>query len=328
MQPRKCQGKSKHDTCLQGADHPNTRWECSFETLTKEDLQKHAKNIMKRTKWRELVDSVKPDKDGIFRCVYFSSDRHHVENHYLKGQEITSPGSPNLRSYKAPYTGPIPINGKNKNGKRVSWPFDSRTPEGLMDGSISPELAAREMKRMKQDASLLGLFQENQATEADKENEEKGLQDSIKTEDLIKSIETRLEIPHDLCQQAMEKLHKQGFMIVYGLKNLKKEGWERLGLPMAIEQELKSLIGASKRNSFSYAPYWTGNQSIFYPFPPYDDDGSDEEMEKDKEKVDVDDPTKKDGIHSETVASAMAAKVLADKEVHIPLVQPTEVKEK
>jgi hypothetical protein len=30
------------------------------------------------------VNNMKPDKDGLYHCVYFSTDRHHVENHYHK----------------------------------------------------------------------------------------------------------------------------------------------------------------------------------------------------------------------------------------------------
>lgn len=81
---RKCPGKSKQAECLQLSDHPNSRWECNFETTDKEDFQRHCKNILKRTKWREMVNNMKPDKDGLYHCVYFSTDRHHVENHYHK----------------------------------------------------------------------------------------------------------------------------------------------------------------------------------------------------------------------------------------------------
>jgi len=82
---RKCMGKNKQVDCLQLSDHPNTRWECAFETQSKDDYLKHCKNISKRLKWRELVDNNKPDKEGWLRCVYFSTDKHHVENHFHKG---------------------------------------------------------------------------------------------------------------------------------------------------------------------------------------------------------------------------------------------------
>lgn len=53
MMVRKCLGKNKDMECIQGGDHPNTRWECAFETSNKEEFLKHCKNIQKRTKWRE-----------------------------------------------------------------------------------------------------------------------------------------------------------------------------------------------------------------------------------------------------------------------------------
>jgi len=66
--------------------------------------------------------------------------------------------------------------------------------------------------------------------------------DSTKTEELMDGIEKRLEIPHEMCQAALDKLHKQGFVLVAGLKTLTKELWMRLGLPLAIEEELKNQI--------------------------------------------------------------------------------------
>lgn len=47
-------GKNKQVECLQNSDHQNTRWECNFETQTKEEFFKHCKNIFKRVKWREM----------------------------------------------------------------------------------------------------------------------------------------------------------------------------------------------------------------------------------------------------------------------------------
>jgi len=81
---RKCLGKNKQNLCLQSMDHNNTRWECSYETQNKDEFLKHCKNISKRVKWRDLIDGTKTDKEGFFRCVYFSTDLHHVENHYQK----------------------------------------------------------------------------------------------------------------------------------------------------------------------------------------------------------------------------------------------------
>ncbi len=124
---RKCMGKNKQAECLQLGDHNNTRWECAFESQNKDEYTKHCKNIAKRLKWRELgnvtlyllsflssstcyiscywlfgiivivivivfwilVENNKPDKDGWYRCVYYSTDKHHVENHFHKGNNVS-----------------------------------------------------------------------------------------------------------------------------------------------------------------------------------------------------------------------------------------------
>jgi hypothetical protein len=54
-----------------------------------------------------------------------------------------------------------------------------------------------------------------------------------------------------MCTTAIDTLHKQGFVIAAGLKTLKKDGWARLGLPLAIEEELKTQIMSKGMNSIT-----------------------------------------------------------------------------
>ncbi len=64
----------------------------------------------------------------------------------------------------------------------------------------------------------------------------------MKTDELMEQLQKKLEVPPEMCQEALQKLHKQGFFVVAGLKTMKKEAWERLALPLAIEEELKNTI--------------------------------------------------------------------------------------
>jgi len=68
------------------------------------------------------------------------------------------------------------------------------------------------------------------------------LPDHTKVEDLMDQIQRKLEIPPEMCAAALDKLYKEGFLIVRPLKNLTKEAWMRIDLPLAIEEELKNLI--------------------------------------------------------------------------------------
>jgi len=286
---RKCLGKNKQSDCLQSADHQNTRWECNFETQNKDEYLKHLKNILKRVKWRELVDSNKPDKDGWYRCVYYSTDRHHVENHYHKGSDSVSPGSH-----------------QGKGSKRwVNFSGGKRGDDD--DDDETPEFAAREMKKLKQDASLLGFFQEqHSAMDPNAEGRESAntLPDSMKVEEVMELIEKRLELSHDMVVAATEKLQKQGYTIVSGLKTLTKEGWDRLDLPLAIEEEIKNQTTAQIYNPWYGIPfawsfhqgaytwpgaYSTNGQPLYYPgyAPPFETQesviGVGEVTEKEKE---------------------------------------------
>jgi len=282
---RKCLGKNKASECLQNAEHQNTRWECNFETQSKEEYLKHLKNSLKRVKWRDLVEGNKPDKDGWYRCVYFSTDRHHVENHYQKGNDSYSPSPQNA--------------GKGKSSKR--WVNFSGKRDMDDDDDETPEFAAREMKKLKQDASLLGFFQEQHAMA---ESNVEALPDTTKTEELMEAIEKKLELNHDMAALATEKLQKQGYKDVLSLKGITKEGWDKLDLPLAIEEEIKNQITTSAYNpwygipfawSFHQGGYWptynSNGQPIYYPgaYPANLDGqesviGSGEIADKDKEK--------------------------------------------
>jgi len=326
---RKCLGKNKQNDCIQNMDHTNTRWECSYETTSKEDFSKHCKNIAKRVKWRDLIENAKTDKEGYFRCVYYSTDRHHVENHYTKGSsDVALSPSPqqvmrykNYLSQRGAYNYATPKRAKREN------------EDGDDEDNISPEDTAREMKKLKQDASLLGFFQDQHMDPSAEGREVVALPDSMKTAELIEAIEKKLEIGHDICQGALEKLHKQGFMIVSGLKTLKKEGWEKLELPLGIEEEIKTQIAQSR----SFAPSWYGmgvpfawgfphqggfwsgqynnlGQPVYMPYPPYESQDSvlgmgevgsenkDKEKDKEGENGEVQVPT----IESTTSETAPA----------------------
>jgi len=269
---RKCLGKNKSSECLQNAEHNNTRWECNFETQNKEEYLKHLKNIMKRVKWRDLVDNNKPDKDGWYRCVYYSTDRHHVENHYHKGgADSLSPSPQHI----------LGLSAKGKNSKRwVNFTGSKRDSVDDDDDDENPEFAAREMKKLKQDASLLGFFQEQHAAaEQNAEGREAfAIPDNTKIEDLMDAIEKRLELSHDMVATATEKLQKQGYLIVSGLKSLTKDGWDKLDLPLAIEEEIKNQTTAQAYNpwygipfawSFHQGGYWPqyNSNGMYYPYP-------------------------------------------------------------
>jgi len=285
---------------MQNMDHNNTRWECSFETQNKDEFLKHCKNISKRVKWRDLIENVKTDKDGFYRCVYYSTDRHHVENHYQKGSnDVALSPSPNqVMRYK---------NYMNQRGYPSSGKKKRDVDDGEDDDNISPEDTAREMKKLKQDASLLGFFQEQHMDPNGENKEAVHLPDNMKSSELISSIEKKLELDHEMCQTAVDKLHKQGFVIVSGLKTLKKEGWEKLDLPMAIEEELKTQIAQSRSFTPWYGMgvpfawgfphqggFWSGQynsvgQPIYVPYPPYENQdavlGMGEVGDKEKDKT-------------------------------------------
>jgi len=289
---RKCLGKNKQSDCLQNADHQNTRWECNFETQNKDEYIKHLKNILKRVKWRDLVESNKPDKDGWYRCVYFSTDRHHVENHYHKGS--------------ADSLSPSPSQGKSSR-RWVNFTGSKRDAEDEDDET--PEFAAREMKKLKQDASLLGFFQEQHSAMENAEGRESvALPDTMKVEEVIESVEKKLELGHEMALAALEKLQKGGYTVVSGLKAITKEGWEKLDLPIAIEEELKNQLTAPVYNPW-YVPFaWSfhqggyswptaaayggaNGQPVYYPGYPSNFEtqesvlGVGEVIEKDKEKT-------------------------------------------
>eukprot|EP01119_Soliformovum_irregulare_P001299 TRINITY_DN11025_c0_g1_i1.p1 TRINITY_DN11025_c0_g1~~TRINITY_DN11025_c0_g1_i1.p1 ORF type:complete len:427 (-),score=125.06 TRINITY_DN11025_c0_g1_i1:82-1362(-) len=268
---RKCMGKKQSD-CLQQSDHANTRWECSYETQSKDEYNKHSKNIAKRVKWRELVDNIKPDKDGWYRCVYYSTDRHHVENHYTKGsQEVMSPSpggsaaadfyrnNPYMDPYRSPYGAFNQAALKKMTSKR--WGTKSGEGEEEEDENISPDAAAREVKKMRQDANLFQFFHDQSGQGAENGDKEATDQsyvnpDAMKVEDLVKSIEARTNLDHEMCEQAIDKLHKNGFIVVGSLRNMRKETYERLALPLTLEDEIKSQMSMFNMYYPPMMPYW------------------------------------------------------------------------
>jgi len=328
---RKCLGKNKSTDCLQGVEHNNTRWECSFETQNKDEFLKHCKNIAKRVKWRDLilaVENAKTEKDGWYRCVYFSTDRHHVENHYQKGSaDMSLSPSPNQ---VARYKNYMQQRGYSKRSKRDVDDSDDG------DDNLSPEDTAREMKKLKQDASLLGFFQEQHMELNGEGKEATHLPDNMKIVELVGTVEKKLEIDHLIAEEAVEKLHKQGFFIVAGLKSLRKEGWEKLNLPSAIEEELKNQINQSRNFAPWYGMpfyfphqggFWSGQynpmgQPIYVPYPPqYENQdavlGMGEVASGDKEKEKVEE---KETVTPESMEHLESAAVEVVPQV--PLVPP------
>jgi hypothetical protein len=287
---RKCAGSSKGHQCLQRFDHPNTRWECAFETNNKEEYMKHLKNIIKRNKWKEEVAKFEkePDPNGIFRCVYFSTDRHHVENHYHKGSsDPLTPSPQQVMRYKNYYNS---MQGKQqgRNGKR--WHNEAPLKD---DDETDEEPEMRDFKKMKQDASLLGFLSGEHPSDPNAERE-LALPETHKVEDLMDSIQKKLEIPHEMAAASLDKLLKNGFSTVGTLKGLNREGWEKLELPLAIEEEFKNTMYAPPSYPafygmvpFAWAPglthqpagtaaFWTGQyvpnthqQPVYYPQMPY-----------------------------------------------------------
>lgn len=234
---RKCGGKDK-DKCLQSVLHPNSRWECSFETNDKEEFLRHVKNVYRRNRWRDQITSIEPDSNGFYHCVYFSTDRHHVENHYTK----SSPEHQLLQHIKENQVNSMPNKKWNNNANF-----------GVDEGNIS-QININQIKKPRLNEEYC---------EQDKSLQVNRFPDNIKTEDLINNIEKKLEIPREMCQSALEKLHKQGFIIVSVLKTLTKEGWMRLELPLAIEEELKNQIYGRNYPQYVTVPMWAQNSSYW-----------------------------------------------------------------
>jgi hypothetical protein len=66
--------------------------------------------------------------------------------------------------------------------------------------------------------------------------------DQTKVEELISQVQNKLQVPQDMCDEALKKLHAQGYFIAAGLKCTTEDGWRRLELPLAIEMELRRCL--------------------------------------------------------------------------------------
>eukprot|EP01114_Cavostelium_apophysatum_P016509 TRINITY_DN470_c1_g1_i1.p1 TRINITY_DN470_c1_g1~~TRINITY_DN470_c1_g1_i1.p1 ORF type:complete len:453 (-),score=88.95 TRINITY_DN470_c1_g1_i1:580-1938(-) len=324
---RKCAGKQKQGFCQQGGEHDSTRWECPFECNNKDEFRQHCKNICRRVRWREMVEKAL-ERDPPYRCVYFSTDRHHVLAHYQKGNSaITPPTTPQTSPQLQPPTQPqvqqnqqmrfkmnasyqqgvmsplAPLGLSRSNGSQPHSPrtrsqstkwvnfgisnggIGKKDEEFEYDPNISPELAARELKRLRQD-NLVSYFDAQTALtigeaspngmmttstdstpSSDLKDSVLTIPDNLKTEELIDSVEKKLELSHEMCALAIDRLHKQGFVIVAGLRTLKKEGWERLDLPLAIEEELKTQLAMRGVANWNYGTqtYPTNNNNWALP---------------------------------------------------------------
>jgi len=216
---RKCLGKAR-EACTQLGEHPHSRWECAFQTTSKEEFDSHCKNIMKKRKWREMILALKTDVNGLYHCVYYSTDRHHVENHYEKASAV--------HQMKSQLTSASPT---PKKKWQLNFPDKSSIRESDNEDDEIVEDEGNVSKRLKTDTSNTGGVQLVPA-----------VPDNTRTEELMDAVEKKLQVPHELCAAALDLLHKHGFFIAAGLKTLSKEAWERLnllGLPLAIVEELK-----------------------------------------------------------------------------------------
>eukprot|EP01117_Protostelium_nocturnum_P013124 TRINITY_DN4878_c0_g2_i1.p1 TRINITY_DN4878_c0_g2~~TRINITY_DN4878_c0_g2_i1.p1 ORF type:complete len:327 (-),score=65.18 TRINITY_DN4878_c0_g2_i1:46-1026(-) len=254
---RKCSGRNKAVECLQGSNHPNTRWECSFGSINREEFLKHCKNISKRSKWKDLIESVSPDKDSLYRCVYHSTDRCHVENHYDKGSNEFQ-FSNGLKAKQLVPRGQFnPRNHSNfKGGKRNEFEGD--------------EVNSRDMKKMRQDASLLQSFAWHENGGSINDPDSIALPDSMRIEELLEQIEKKLHLPHEMITNTLQKMTLEGFIIIGTLRSLKREGWSRLNLPIALEEELKTQLANKLYNPYYVpgSPLWNGaqgNASNYWP---------------------------------------------------------------
>jgi len=269
---------------MQSGDHPNTRWECAFETRSRDEYLKHCKNIQKRSKWRDQIVSIKPDPHGVYRCSYNSTDRHHVENHFQKGNTgpslYPSPESPLGTRYKNYWMqqhrhfqqGP---GGKAKSSKR--W-VNFALAEGKQSHGDDDE-EGREFKRFKTDLNSMSYF--DSLDQEDNEREEVGvvrafhvsLPDSVKIEEVFDAVIRKIDLAKEVVDEGMEKLQKSGYFVIGSLKNLRKDAWERLSLPRAVEDELRQLISSSKSLFSHYGYAYYGNhphtqQQYSHPAPP------------------------------------------------------------
>ena len=88
----------------------------------------------------------------------------------------------------------------------------------------------------------------------------------MKLEDLLDTIEKKLELNHDMIEVVLDKLRKEGSVTVGALRALKKESWDKLNLPLAVEEEIKSQVSNTQRNMYanwmmSAYPYWYAAQN-------------------------------------------------------------------
>jgi len=137
----------------------------------------------------------------------------------------------------------------------------------------------------------------------------------------------------------LKKLHKQGFIIVSGLKSLKKESWEKLSLPLAIEEELKNQLAQSR----AFAPwygmgvpfgwafphqggFWSGQynsmgQPIYLPYSSYENQesvlGMDVANDKEKEKTEDKESEGSESMENLEHPSSENTVTLAPPELHM-----------
>jgi len=203
-----------------------------------------------------------------------------VENHYAKGsgehfspiQESFSP-LPHPTRYKGGYLlqqrfGSPPVSSRNR--KR----FPNHEDENFeSEGG----------KKYRQDMNPIMNLAQVAAEGEDKD--EVVIADNMKIEEFVDQVCRKLEIPSEMAQITAQKLKDHGFQITAGLKNLKKESWEKIDLPLAIEEEMKSQIAGKVYNQFyGMIPFWGLNTTLSYGYPEDQETLGESEMSKDDEK--------------------------------------------
>eukprot|EP00027_Filamoeba_sp_ATCC50430_P018505 CAMPEP_0168565438 /NCGR_PEP_ID=MMETSP0413-20121227/13844_1 /TAXON_ID=136452 /ORGANISM="Filamoeba nolandi, Strain NC-AS-23-1" /LENGTH=442 /DNA_ID=CAMNT_0008597307 /DNA_START=287 /DNA_END=1616 /DNA_ORIENTATION=+ len=286
-------------------------------------------------------DAVQPDQNGFWQCVYYSSDRKHVENHFKSSTNPTTeinnssgsnssvmsisssedsqasspqpytdmllspttnspassnPGTPN-NAFKAvtpsrltrTVSHPVIVHSTttkpSKLQKRFSYEQNNNTKNnntGSPKKKRSDDEAQDILSYMRMFPSELSkrvktelmLAQSNRQAYSEPENTPPTLlhedeynnnhavtprtsspiqlsanspppcfSDNTKIEDLLEHIQKKLLLADNLYNETLQKLHKEGFMIVSTLRQLTDELWSRLSLPLAVEMELKRELG-------------------------------------------------------------------------------------
>lgn len=212
-----------------------------------------------------------PGKEQLYRCVYHAVDRHHVENHFHKAEPpdlSESPSSSIRHKSMVPRPGIQLLSPQQQYGRyQQQLLMKKRNGNRGNEADVEDDDEQKEIKKMRQDASLLQSFAwaENGDSNGTRRVSSRysldfysngldpnafPLPDLMKVEELMEHIEKKLQLPHAMVTKTVEKLHGNAFFTLGSLRSLKREGWTRLGLPLALEEEVKSQL-SNKRNDYA-----------------------------------------------------------------------------